>query len=148
MAVVTEPGVAVLSGPLLSRSDCVRALGGAGFACAQVGTPPGDPHHGLPSHPDPDLAAEAGAPNAGHTPGTPHPDTGDPYVGDPNVGWVDVPLSPPDILDRVVELAQTASYVLRCHSAELVTTIPDLTVEQHLATIDEHLAAIHAMRGQ
>lgn len=63
---LTQP-LCIISGPDDRRAGCARTLGAAGF---EVLVPEG---HGLPSHPDPITAHAAGAPNSGHTPGTPHP---------------------------------------------------------------------------
>ena len=155
MATITEPGYAVLSGPLVRRSDCVRALEGVGFTVLPGPPLPEDPterqppHRGLPSYRTPVEALEAGVPNAGHTPGTPHPDTEEAYQGDPRIAFVDVQIPDlEDALDRIAELADGARFTLRAHYPEQVITIPDLTIEQRLAQIEAHQAAIKAeLRG-
>ena len=60
----------VASGPIGHRNQARQALTSAGFVVS-----PTEDTWGLPSWPDPITAHGQGAPNAGHTPGTPHPDT-------------------------------------------------------------------------
>ncbi len=62
-----QPAICVVSGPSAKATNCAQALTAAGLTAV---TPEG---HGLSSHPDPITAHAAGAPNSGHTPGTPHP---------------------------------------------------------------------------
>jgi hypothetical protein len=153
MAVVTEPGVAVLSGPVQRRGECERALKAAGFKCldapplpAELGERP--PHRGLPAHRNPDEALAAGVPNAGHTPGTGHPDTGEPYQDDPRVAFLDVQV--PDregALDALATVAASAKFVLRLHCAPVTTIVPDISIDEHIALAEAHLVAAKQMRG-
>lgn len=150
MAQITEPPLAVLSGPLARRNDLKRSLEGAGLTVLDPGPLPDDPtvavaHRGLSSYPNPDLAADAGAPNAGHTPNTEHPETGEAYEGDPRIGFLDVQV-PDGGLDRICELAHANRFVLRVHYPEHVITVPDLTVEQRLAIVENQMAAIRQIQ--
>jgi len=63
------PHLCIVSGPVTARDRVIGALGAAGLQARE------SDGHGLPSHPDPITAHANGAPNSGHTPGTPHPET-------------------------------------------------------------------------
>jgi hypothetical protein len=72
-----EPGRLTFSGPVKKRPAFESLLLKNAFRLEQPAehadgtlSPPG---HGLPSYTDPLTAKKAGAPNSGHTPGTPHP---------------------------------------------------------------------------
>ena len=92
MTFVDTPNLCVFSGPVAQRALAHAALTQAGFTRVpdfplEDGTP-SDGSRGLPSQTDPTTAAEAGAPNAGHTPGTLHPETGEPYQANPDVAFL------------------------------------------------------------
>ena len=154
------PGRAVFSGPAEKHSDCAQAFIGLGLAPAPlievqgpdgVARVPEDQHaHGLPSHASPEAAEAAGAPNAGHTPGTPHPDTGGTYERDPKVDWIAVEL-PEDAAEALADLQRAAtdhSYALRMHTSPSVRRIEEITVEQRLERVEADMAAIRHLRGE
>src|SRR5690348_5281443 len=122
MATITEPALAVLSGPLVRRNDCKRALEGVGLIVLDPEPLPEDPsaarlpHRGLAAYRNPDEALEAGKPNSGHTPGTEHPETGDAYEDDTRIGFLDVRIPDSDgALDKIAGLAEDAKFALRLH---------------------------------
>jgi len=153
MATVTEPGIAVLSGPVQRRHDCERALKAGGFTVLDAPALPAEigqrhPHRGLPAHRNPDEALAAGIPNAGHTPGTGHPDTGEDYEDDPRVAFLDVEIPErEEAVDEIVRVAGAQRFALRLHSAPVVTQVPDMSIEEHIALAEAHLVAAKKMRG-
>lgn len=153
MPTVTEPGIAVLSGPVQRRNECERALRAAGFTTLEAPPLPAElgarhPHRGLPAHRNPDEALAAGVPNAGHTPGTGHPDTGEDYEDDPRVGFLDVQIPEREgAIDEITAVAASARFVLRMHTAPVLTHVAEISIEEHIALAEAHLVAAKKLRG-
>lgn len=146
MRTITLPALTVLSGPAERRAACFEALRTAGLRVVPDKHVDGalvQPTHGLPSHPSPEAAKKAKAPNSGHTPGTEH--NGKPYKDDPKVAFLAVE---GEVMDEAAKVAERFDWQYRLHSCETVREEHELTVEERMARIESDLVAVKAIRGE
>jgi hypothetical protein len=156
--------IAVFSGPIGQRGQAYQAIIGAGMRVI-VSEP--TESHGLPSYPDPLVAHEQGAPNAGHTPGTKHPATlrhfagkgedgtsvyesrphecenvGEDYEADTRIGFVTLTGSD-SVLDAAARAATTVGWQLRMHGIEGGEAAPgNFGEDERIATLEARIAAL------
>lgn len=168
MDFVTLPNQLVFSGPVKTLPAAHGAAVKAGLihvpdTVLEDGTV--DPSHGLPSYTDPVTAHDAGAPNAGHTPGTLHPTKlrrvgvkgeleeqdnplatyfGKPYKADPAIGFLTFTGD-----HEAVAALETHGWQLRAHHVPTKQHVAEDPFNARLAALEQLVTAdLQSIRKQ